>query len=92
MAPAKTRSPKAAAHEAFIRINAITPLFTAFPILGPSGFRIADCKGGKMSRQKNSTNGKDFVKVLLDKETRRMATATTIYKAAAKYKVFLLPP
>lgn len=42
---AKIKAPLAAAHEAFIKIKAITPDFTALPIAGPLGVSMAFSKG-----------------------------------------------
>lgn len=52
MNEAMMKDPKAAASEASITINAITPAFTAFPIFFPDALRIAASKGLKIIQRK----------------------------------------
>ncbi|MNT99825.1 hypothetical protein D3C72_2427760 [compost metagenome] len=70
-------TPKAEAHAAFININAITPDFTALPILGPLGSCMAIKRGVKIIKLKGTINARVVAIFLLIAAKYRIQAVTT---------------
>ena len=69
-------APNAAAQEAFIKIKAITPAFTAFPIFFGEGNRMALIKAEKIIHENGSRNIMAHHSIFLWVDKKRMPPIT----------------
>lgn len=64
---ATCQTPKALAHAAFNKINAMTPAFTALPMFEPTGFCMAFNKGLKIMNAKKARKARESGRLLFAK-------------------------
>ena len=74
---ARAMAPNAAAHEAFIKINAITPDFTALPIFFGDVTRMAFIKAEKIIQANGSKKTRDHPIISVRDDINNMLPITT---------------